>query len=342
MMPFSFKPKQVVKRLIAPLSERGRLVVERRYGILGAPERMTLEAIGEMYGITRERIRQIENAALQSIRKSERFAAEAAAFAELERAVDSLGGVVPENELLDSAAKDPGMQNHIHFLLVLGDSFVKEKEDTTFVHRWHTNPVLAKNVEQALKKLEAELSPDLLVPEAAFLNSFSRFLGSIPEKYRTKETLLRWLALSKNVDKNPLGEWGMARSPNIRAKGMRDYAYLAIRRHGSPMHFTEVARAISTLFGKKAHVATCHNELIKDPRFVLVGRGLYALAEWGYAGGVVREVIEEILKKHGPLTKRAIIEKVLKERYVKENTVAVNLENAQRFKKGKDGRYSLA
>ncbi len=342
MASLNFKPKQVIKRLVAPLSERGRLVIEKRYGILGAPERMTLEAIGATYGITRERIRQIENAALQSIRKSDHFAAEAVAFSELESAVESLGTIVAENALLEYAAKDTRTQNHIHFLLVLGDSFVKEKEDATFVHRWHTNPAVAKNVHQALKKLEAELSPDVLVQEEAFLNSFSHFLSSIPEKYRTKETLLRWLALSKNIDKNPLGEWGMARSPNIRAKGMRDYAYLAIRRHGSPMHFTEVAKAITMLFGKKAHIATCHNELIKDKRFGLVGRGLYALAEWGYAGGVVRDVIEEILKKHGPLTKRAIIEKVLKERYVKENTVAVNLENTQRFKKGKDGRYSLA
>lgn len=342
MASFTFKPKQVVKKLIAPLPERARIVVVRRYGIDEKAQRMTLEAIGEAYGITRERIRQIENAALQNIRASERFAAERAVFEELERAVDALGAVVSEESLLMHAGKDQEMQNHIHFLLVLGDIFTKEKEDDTFVHRWHINEPLARSVEQALKKLEADLSPDILVPETALLNSFSRFLSGIPERYRNEETMLRWLALSKNVDKNPLGEWGIAHSSNVRAKGMRDYAYLAIRRHGSPMHFTEVAQAITRLFGKKAHVATCHNELIKDKRFVLVGRGLYALSEWGYTGGVVRDVIEDVLKKHGPMTKRAIIDKVLKERYVKENTVAVNLENSKRFKKGKDGKYSLA
>jgi hypothetical protein len=47
---------------------------------------------------------------------------------------------------------------------------------------------------------------------------------------------------------------------------------------------------------------------------------LYALTEWGYSTGVVRDVIKEIIKKFGPLTKEEIIEKVLKERYVKENT----------------------
>ena len=128
-------------------------------------------------------------------------------------------------------------------------------------------------------------------------------------------------------------------SSNINVKGIRDYAYLVIRRHGSPIHFKEVAELIKKLFNKKAHVATCHNELIKDSRFVLVGRGLYALKEWGYMSGVVKDVIKKILEKNGPLTKEQIIEKVLKERYVKENTIMVNLQNQKFFKKNKDHTY---
>jgi hypothetical protein len=105
------------------------------------------------------------------------------------------------------------------------------------------------------------------------------------------------------------------------------------------MHFEEVARAITKLFGKKAHPATCHNELIKDARFVLVGRGLYALAEWGYTKGIVADVIKNILKKEGPLTREEVVAKVLKERHVKENTIVVNLQNSRYFKKDKTGRY---
>ena len=152
----------------------------------------------------------------------------------------------------------------------------------------------------------------------------------------------RWLSLSKELGKNPLGEWGAASSPNVKVKGMRDHAYLAIKRHGSPMHFTEVAQTISSLFNRKAHVATTHNELIKDPRFVLVGRGLYALSEWGYKGGVVKDVIRDILREHGPLSREEIIERVKKERYVKDNTILVNLQDARLFKRDKTGRYALA
>ena len=146
--------------------------------------------------------------------------------------------------------------------------------------------------------------------------------------------------MSKTISKNPLGEWGKTSSPNIHTRGVKDYAYLIMRKHGSPMHFREVADAITKTFNRKTHYATCHNELIKDPRFILVGRGLYALAEWGYKPGIAREVIRDILKKDGPLSKEEVIEKVMKERYFKKNTILVNLVNPKYFKKNKTGLYT--
>jgi hypothetical protein len=107
------------------------------------------------------------------------------------------------------------------------------------------------------------------------------------------------------------------------------------------MHFKEVTDAISKTFGKKTHYATCHNELIKDPRFVLVGRGMYALAEWGYKAGIAREVIQDILKKEGPLSKDEVVKRVMKERYFKKNTILVNLANPKYFKKNKSGLYTI-
>jgi hypothetical protein len=167
-------------------------------------------------------------------------------------------------------------------------------------------------------------------------------LKEVSDKYKDDEIIKRWLSMSKHIAKNPLGEWGKASSSNIKAKGMRDYAFLVLRKHGSPIHFREVAKQISKIFNKEAHIATCHNELIKDKRFVLVGRGLYALAEWGYKPGVVKDVIRDILAQSGPLTKSDIIEKVLKERYVKENTILVNLQNPKLFKKDREGKYAVA
>lgn len=337
----NFKPKVVVKKLLTALPERAREVVVNRYGLHDDGKRLTLEAIGSKYGITRERVRQIENYALQTIRKSETFTSESATFEELKVRLENMGGMVCEDELLESLAKDVLTQNQLHFLLVLGDTFKKRKEDNEFKHRWYADEALAEKIQTALRTLYSNLSDSDLVPESELINRFLAEVKDLNEKYKNDEVVRRWLSISKKLGKNPLGEWGVSQSPNVRVKGMRDYAYLVIKRHGSPMHFTEVAHAIAELFNRKAHVATCHNELIKDKRFVLVGRGLYALSEWGYTSGVVKDVISDILRKYGPLTRDEIIDKVKKERYVKDNTILVNLQDARRFKKGSDGRYLL-
>src|SRR3989338_4238708 len=336
----NFKPKQITKRLLAVLPTRARDVVSCRFGLGDNPERMTLESIGKKYGITRERVRQIENYAIGNIRKAEQFGKEKPSFDDLEKMIHKLGGIVSEEVLLNHIAKDKSIQNHSSFLLVLGDPFKREKEDDEFHHRWYVDKSLSEKVHESLRKLYKNIGDDDLIPEAEIVASFLEHIKDVSEQYKNEEIAKRWLSISKNIGKNPLGEWGKTSSSNIRAKGVRDYAFLVIRRHGSPIHFKEVAKAIEKLFGRKAHVATTHNELIKDKRFVLVGRGLYALTEWGYVAGVVKDVIRYVLAKNGPLTKEQIIEKVLKERYVKENTILVNLQNPKYFKRDKDGRYT--
>lgn len=340
--PVSFKSKQVVKRLLGSLPDRAREIIVLRYGLGKESKRMTLDAIGKKYSITRERVRQIENYALGVIRKSEEYSKEKAAFSEIEGLLHSLGGVVVEEDFLGHVAKDKSIQNHIHFLLTVGEPFKKTREDDDFKHRWHVNEELSRKVEDAIRKLYSGLSSEDLLPESEMVGRLLTHLEDVSEKYKNQEIMKRWLALSKKIGKNPLGDWGATHSSNIHTKGVRDYAFLVIRKHGSPIHFRDVAKQIEKLFSKKAHVATTHNELIKDKRFVLVGRGLYALAEWGYSPGVVREVIKGVIEKHGPLTKDEVIEKVLKERYVKENTIAVNLQNPKYFKHDREGRYSVA
>lgn len=342
MPAITFKPKQSVKRLLSTLSPRALDVIVKRYGLGEDSTRMTLEGIGATYDITRERVRQIENFALATIKKSDVFKKEAAVFDELHKLVVSMGGVVCEEDFLMHLSKEPSIQNYFYFLLVLGDDFKREKEDEQFKHRWVVDDKTSMRVHDAIRKLFETLSHDDLVPEGEIVAMFLNHLKDVADGYKNEEIIKRWLSLSKSISKNPLGEWGMTRSHNVSARGMRDYAYLIIKKHGSPMHFTEVTKAISQVFGKKAHVATCHNELIKDDRFVLVGRGLYALSSWGYEKGVVKDVITKILKKEGPLSKKDIIDRVLKERYVKENTVFVNLQDNKLFKKTKDGKYALA
>lgn len=335
----SFKPKEVNKKLLSSLTKRGQDVLINRYGLGAKGTKLTLDAIGKKYNITRERVRQIENHSLASIRKSKSYKDAEPVFTELRELIVDLGALVSEKDLLKYLGKDISTQNHFHFLLVLGEDFKREKEDDEFRHRWYVDGTLAERIKESLRKLYSKLSNDELVLESDIIDTFLEDIKDLNEKYKNEEVIRRWLAISRKIDKNPLGEWGRSSSSNVNAKGMRDYAFLVIRKHGSPIHFREVAKAITQYFNKKAHVATTHNELIKDDRFVQVGRGLYALSEWGYVPGVVKDVIKKIIDKNGPLPKEKIVEKVLKERYVKENTIMVNLQNPKYFKKDKEGLY---
>jgi len=338
---FSFESGALAKRLLSAVSERAREVLVRRFGLGAKLERETLEAIGNLYGITRERVRQIEEAGLDAVRASKVFKESKTAFEEIARYIHSLGAIVPEKTLLAALGKDEKSRNRFRFFLMVDSAFFRERETNDFLARWHVDSTTAKHIHDALSKLYSSLPDDKVITEAEILNRFLDELKDVNDAYKNEEVLKRWLSLSKRIGSNPLAEWGRVSAPAIRIKGIRDYAYLAIKRHGSPMHFSEVSKAIGTLFFKKAHIATTHNELIKDPRFVLVGRGLYALTEWGYTPGVVRDVIREAIEKEGPMKKEEVIKRVKKARFVKDNTILVNLNDPRYFKRLKDGRYAV-
>ena len=337
----SFAPKSVTKDLLAGLPERSRKVLTDRYGLSPKGDSRTLDAIGKEYGITRERIRQIENHGITTIRESDTYTSKAEVLEDLKKAIHTLGGVVAEELILEHIPKSDTDRNHILFLLTIGHHFSDRREDTNFKARWHVDEQLAEAVERALTNLYESIEANRLTPEEEFIEQFVKHLKQEGIKSRPPEVLVRWLSMSKRIGKNPLGEWGRMESPHVRIKNTRDFAYLTLKRHGSPMHFQEVAKGIQKLFTREAHPATTHNELIKDSRFVLVGRGLYALKEWGYEPGVVRDVIRGILTRDGILTREEIIERVKRERYVKDATIAVNLQNPM-FARLPDGKYSLA
>ncbi len=339
----NIKPKEITKKILEQLPERSRDVLIKRYGLGKNTTRMTLEAIGGEYKITRERVRQIENFGLSLIKKSKIYAGSQPVFNQLKKVLDNCGGIVHEQDFLESLfKKDKSNQNHLHFLMVISDAFTKIREDEEFHHRWTTNPELAEKVHTSLKNLCQSFTSSDLISETELISRFIKELKEVTDDPKLENFATRWLAISKSLSKNPLGEWGLSSSPNVRMRGIRDYAYLVLRQVKEPLHFGDVAKKISKTFGKKAHSATCHNELIKDNRFVLVGRGLYALTEWGYSKGTVVEVIKKILAEGGSLSREDIIARVLKERKVKENTVLVNLQNGDYFKKDKDGNYVLA
>ncbi len=339
--PISFDEAVLVDSLLSTVPERTREVLSRRFWLDARTASETLESIGSSMGITRERVRQIEYAGIETIRESDTFTNAKSSFEELRTRVLKEGGIMREDHLLGILSSTQKGRNNFRFLLVVGSAFFRERESDDFYARWHVDERTAKAVHNALANLYESLPEEEVLSEHDILNRFLKELADVNDAYRDEEILKRWISMSKRISKNPLNEWARATSSLIRVKGIRDYAYMVVKRANKPMHFSEVTSEIVKLFSKKAHVATTHNELIKDKRFVLVGRGLYALAEWGYRPGVVRDVIADILKKEGPLSKEEILERVQKIRFVKTNTVIVNLSDNHFFTCRKDGRYEL-
>ncbi len=341
MSVISFNPKVVANNLLSCLKDRAKDVVVQRFGLDESLKRKTLAAIGQRYGITRERVRQIENFGINAIRKGQLMEVNRDAFDELKDVFHQHGKIVSEREILERLAGEQPVRNHIFFLLVLGDDFVKLDEDEEFNHRWTIDNESADQVHEVLRRLHKEIKNEDLIPEKEIISLLKEAAEEIIKEEIRDEIALNWLNISKVISRNSFGDWGLASSPNVRPSGIRDLTFLVLRKHGSPMHFSEAARRISDIF-KKANPATVHNELIKDKRFVLVGRGIYALGEWGYKPGTVQEIIKGIIKAHGPLPQDEIIKAVLKERYVKENTIIVNLQNRNFFKRNEEGRYVVA
>lgn len=340
------RPKEAVNAILKTLpNKRLRDVIERRFGTKGPA--MTLDAIGKNYGITRERVRQIENDALRHLKKPEAHSYLAPIFQKMREHIDRHGGVMAHDDFLSTVA-EKSEYPHAELLLSLHPDIQKVPETDEYYQRVCSKKealaVSERIMNDVVQKLHAHRVPvDGSAMHAMVAEAHQSVVGAHP----SADAAEAHIRTSKQIAQNPYQEYGLAHWATICPKSIRDKAYAVLLKHGKPLHFQQVAAAIdqSGFHGKKkAHPQTVHNELIKDgQRFVLVGRGLYALKEWGYTPGTVRDVIEDVLKKEAKgMHKDAIIQAVLERRFVKENTIMLNLQNKNYFKKGENGTYYLA
>ncbi|MEK7576669.1 MAG: sigma factor-like helix-turn-helix DNA-binding protein [Patescibacteria group bacterium] len=331
-----------VAKLLNELPPRARSIVKRRYG-LGEPEPMTLEAIGGKEGITRERVRQIESDAMKKLRKSEVYTTLATFAVAITNMVNRLGGLVSEEALLVapefSAVKD---KRSILFFLDLASSVIRRKEDDAFYARWQTKETPAGKIEAALNVFTNQLAQsEETLKESELHEQLTVQLRKAGFENIQTPVLASYIGISKVIGKNTFGEYGHMDSPFVRPRGMRESAYVALARVGQPLHFREIAQRIGEFSARPVHTQTVHNELIKDSRFVLVGRGLYALRDWGYEPGFIKDVLKRLLSERGAMTREAILAEVSKKRQVKPSTVLINLQNKKLFKSAGDGTYTL-
>lgn len=336
-----------VEKILEGLPERYKDVLIKRYGLKPGVSRCTLESIGQFYGVTRERVRQIENAAKKLILETDVLLLHTKqAVKDLKKAIDSLGGVAAEQDILNQFTDNEDGQDYLHFILNLSDPFFVEKNKEYKDTIWYTKENSFEAFEKSIKHLYRDIKTDEILTEEDIVG---RFVEKIKEHTDDKKLLKldvvkKLIEVSKNIGSNQMGHWGRADSRHIHLKGARDYAYLVLKSEEKPLHFSEISEKIVNQFGKEINVATVHNELIKDERFILVGRGKYGLKEWGsFSGGTVSEVIKKVLKKNKKaMTKEEILEEVLKQKEVRKQTILINLSKKKLFKKTKDGKYTIA
>lgn len=338
-------PQEIVQLLVGKLSgRRMRDILEKRFS-LRVSGKKTLEAIGKEYKITRERVRQIEAEALRQVRSVVQHPEYQPMIRAIRDYLERQGGLVARERLLERIP-NKRERTHLAFFLTVAPGIHGRQESEEFHARWSTDEQRASAGEGVLRTLgeDLERSGDPIRREELEerMTHYARQSLGNPLDADQRDALL---GCSKLIRKNPYGEYGLAGWSVIAPSGVRDKAYAALRQHAKPLHFLKVAEAITAAqwSSRRAHPQTVHNELIKDPRFVLVGRGLYALAEWGYEAGPVRDIIASVLREsHRPLTREEVIQKVLEKRFVKPPTILLNLQNASLFARNDKGTYTLA
>lgn len=338
--------RRTIDELLASLPERHQDVVKRRFGI-SQDQRETLEAIGEDYGITRERVRQIEDYALSTLKKPDNFSRIHDAVDYIEGHIEDHGHIVKEEKLLTKLAKED-VHPYLVLVLTLGEPFERILETEKFHTLWTTDRKVFEKVESLFDFITSHLAKtNLLLSEEDLFVLLRKEAETM--KLRTEDYILsNYLDTVHHIGRDHEGRFGLKVWPDITPRGVRDKSYIVFKKVANPLHFKELTDLInqtnfsSAIPERQAYPQTVHNELIKDERFVLIGRGIYALTEWGYKSGVVKDVVKMVLEEsERPLTRDEIVEKVLGQRQVRKNTVLLNLQDKNLFKKLEDGTYVL-
>lgn len=377
--------REILNNLFNQLSERERDILSRRYGLNGS-EKETLENIGDVHKLTRERIRQIENASIKKLR-------EAGDLHEYVRNLKSVinqlieehGGMMEADYLLNNLvnfsasnvkSKESETQihkNHLDFLIskLLHDEFEEVDGSKVFKNHFKFKYQILDHLEKLAEELVMKIKEAKKILRTSEIIKLAKELGVYkenPEKFNTSNNIDISSALKNDlfkeeeelvnenkviysilqavhdIEQNKFGHWGLSHWREIKPKTINDKIYLALKYHGEPLHFVKIAEKINDIGfdDKSANAATVHNELILDDKYVLVGRGLYSLKEWGYKEGTVADVIVNILKEaEKPLSRDEILEKVLEQRLVKKATIVLALMDRNKFEKVEGEKYKL-
>jgi len=344
MSPQALKLHALIDHLMIVLSDKEKFIIQNRFA-LENNKRMTLEEIGRHFGVTRERIRQIEKSAL---RKLERNAQNTnlKILTEFAKALLEKQGGVVQNEhfkkllmqILPNITKQE-IQD-LHLALVLDPDIYFESNTLKYNPFWRISSFSPKIIKQiadaSLKLLQAKKQ---VIPVDKITQKVNESIGTNFE-VKTVENVLRVIKECKFME-NGVGLYAWR---HIHPRTLRDKIFYIFRKEKKPLHFQKIASLIknSNFDSKNVNTQAVHNELIRNSSFILIGRGIYALSEWGFKTGTVADVIEDVLSDGAPRSREEITKAVLDKRHVKTITIYLNLKNKPQFVRVGRDKYTLA
>lgn len=324
----------LAEAVLATEAERTQEIMKKRFG-LAQKDPQTLEKIGRDYDITRERVRQIISDALKKIAGKSNDINFKRAENKIAFTIGENDGIIEERKLIaELGIQDKVEANAIIFFAVVSGNIKITNEAGMLKKSWIISREVVEKVKEVAQAVGQIFEKDKnLLSDNELCEKIFSTRPDLKSKYSKKE-LLNFINVIARIEKNAFGKWGLKSWEEVTPKGTRERVHLILKEKKRPLHFSEIAKFIDEygLSKRKAHLQTVHNELIKDERFVLVGRGIYALCEWGYEKGTIKDVLENILKdSQRPLGREEILAKVLRKRKVKKATVMINLNNPKFF-----------
>lgn len=338
--------QKIVQDLLILLSQKEKHVIKRRFN-LDNTYRATLEEIGKQFNVTRERIRQIEKNALTKLQRNVGNTDLSLLNEFIKEILKEKGGVMTEKELFIELVNILNKndvevnKNAINLSLTLDKELIRTPNTINY------NPYIKySSVPNSHIRKITEKTIDILSKKSE-VHTHSKIFDELRKHFKELDhsnlsQVISIFTLDKRL-KPVEGGIGLAKWRHINPKTLRDKIYYVLNKNKKPLHFVEIVNKITELRfdNKRINLQAVHNELIRHDQFVLVGRGIYALKEWGYKEGTVADIIEGILKDGKVKSQNEIIKEVMKQRQVKKITIILNLKNKPQFERIGREQYKL-
>lgn len=337
--------------------DRDREIVFSRFGVDG--EKQTFCVIGNYFEITNERVRQITESQIETLR----YLVEGKKHKKLncivhKSALDKLNLMLTTIRKFEALTRDDAKQicaplssqiTYINLLMeITGFRRVETRTNDLYVKQQYSNRLSLNLIREILLILSSSKEP---LPESDLIEET---LKNVPNGHEATQAVI--LQLCRNMKEIEIIEVANHRQYQIKfeyLKNLESEAYRVMNEseQTQPLHYSAIATGINL---KRAACKSSHetvrsdsvkSRLCDDPAFAAIGRtGNWALAKWEANTDRIADLIEKALIAAGePITAEEIYEIIssFKREIRKKSISSIIGKEKHRFLRHKDHKYIL-